>query len=59
MICVLVPDDKFTVKHIRNASCQDANTLCGFMVFGIKEIESNPDCPECLGIVKYCKKLQI
>lgn len=37
----------------------EALTICGWVDVPYREEEAEPDCPDCLAIVAYCKGLKV
>jgi hypothetical protein len=58
MRCVLVVEDNWKHKHIANV-VSTVLTLCGFVDVDNVVIDGEPDCPVCLNVVRYCKKLRL
>ncbi len=58
MWCVKVTEDNWEFSHIRSP-VTTVLTLCGFVDVDNKDIEGIPDCPVCLDVVRYCKKLKL
>lgn len=58
--CLRLPEDNREHIHIQGIQ-NTYETLCGFVdTPGEKEyFEGTPDCPSCLEIVRYCKKIRL
>ena len=58
MRCIKVIEDNWQYNHIHNV-VNTVLTLCGFVDVDNKEVDGIPDCPTCIEVVKYCKKLRL
>ncbi|KKN50758.1 hypothetical protein LCGC14_0629280 [marine sediment metagenome] len=61
MICVKLSEDNSAYLHIKGAPDTMYETLCGFCdTDGSKQyVNGLPDCPTCLGVLRYCKGLRL
>lgn len=63
MLCYRVADatsrGELHIPNAPNLSGGAALTLCGYVDVTYEEVEGEPDCEECLSIVRYCKGLRL
>jgi hypothetical protein len=58
MVCIIVTAEGDSHLHIF-CTINSGITLCGFTDVPYKEVEGEPNCPACLEIVKFCKKIKL
>ncbi len=58
MNCIEVIDDNRKYRHIPNV-VSTVLTLCGFVDVTYWEVEGKPNCPVCLDVLRYYKKLKV
>ena len=58
MTCNKIKEDPYGYLHIE--SPVDGNlSLCGWVDVLYEVAEGKPDCPVCIEVVKYCKKVSL
>ena len=58
MNCTEVIEDNWEYRHIPNVQ-NTILTLCGFVDVANRDVEGIPNCPSCLMIARYVKKLKL